>query len=168
MNKSPTTPADTGGAQARHCADSCTACKSGCANIQRNTVQREIILQTVRSLHNHPTAEALYRRVAESHPHISRATVYRNLKTLSDAGLVNHVRMYDGADRYDFQTHQHYHFQCERCGGVFDIDVKPDADFTAAIADTAGFEIHACQTVFSGFCPDCKAAGAPFSAEESR
>ena len=45
----------------------------------RNTVQRQIVLQAVRSLHDHPTADSVYAVIAAEHPSISKATVYRNL-----------------------------------------------------------------------------------------
>ncbi|WP_419550310.1 transcriptional repressor, partial [Paratractidigestivibacter faecalis] len=43
----------------------------------RNTVQREIILEELRGLANHPTADEVYESVHAKHPSISKATVYR-------------------------------------------------------------------------------------------
>ena len=45
----------------------------------RNTVQRQIVLQAVLRMHDHPTADTVYAAVAAEHPSISKATVYRNL-----------------------------------------------------------------------------------------
>ena len=52
----------------------------------RNTVQRQIVLQAVRSLHDHPTADSVYAVIAAEHPSISKATVYRNLNQLALQG----------------------------------------------------------------------------------
>ena len=41
----------------------------------RNTIQRQIVLQAVNQLHNHPTADAIYAFIAAQHPTISKATV---------------------------------------------------------------------------------------------
>ena len=49
----------------------------------RNTIQRQIVLQAVNQLHNHPTADAIYAFIAAQHPTISKATVYRNLNQLA-------------------------------------------------------------------------------------
>ena len=52
----------------------------------RNTLQRRLVLETVRRMRNHPTAEEIYLAIAAENPLISEATVYRNLKLLSEQG----------------------------------------------------------------------------------
>lgn len=52
----------------------------------RNTVQRQIVLQAVLRMHDHPTADTVYAAVAADHPSISKATVYRNLNQLASQG----------------------------------------------------------------------------------
>ena len=54
----------------------------------RNTKQRAVVLDAVRSLHNHPTSADIYDVVHRDYPNVSRATVYRNLSVLSDRGEV--------------------------------------------------------------------------------
>lgn len=51
---------------------------------QRNTRQRQLVLDTVRSRRDHPTAEQIYQSVHQVDAHISRGTVYRNLNLLCD------------------------------------------------------------------------------------
>ena len=89
----------------------------------RNTIQRALVLEAVRSLHNHPTSADVYEVVREKHPNISRATVYRNLGVLANRGEVLRVEVPNGADRYDFLNRPHYHAKCRVCGGVFDVDM---------------------------------------------
>ena len=48
----------------------------------RNTLQREIVHQTILSMQGHVTADMVYERIHAAHPSISRATVYRNLRML--------------------------------------------------------------------------------------
>ena len=57
----------------------------------RNTIQRQLVLDTVRSMHNHPDAEQVYSEIVKEHPHISKATVYRNLNLLSEQGQIKKV-----------------------------------------------------------------------------
>ena len=52
----------------------------------RNTIQRQIVLQAVNQMHNHPTADAIYAVIAAQHPTISKATGYRNLNQLAAQG----------------------------------------------------------------------------------
>ena len=54
--------------------------------IKRNTVQSQIILETVQKMHSHVTAEEVFMQIQNSHPNISRATVYRNLNILYEEG----------------------------------------------------------------------------------
>ena len=49
--------------------------------------------------------------MARSHPTVSKATVYRNLGSLSEDGLLRHIKMPGGADRFDhmlFGTPSHH------------------------------------------------------------
>ena len=57
----------------------------------RNTIQRQIVLQAVNQMHNHPTADAIYAVIAAQHPTISKATVYRNLNQLAAQGEILRV-----------------------------------------------------------------------------
>ena len=50
----------------------------------RNTLQRRLVLETVQRMHNHPTAEEIFREISSENTLISKATVYRNLKILSE------------------------------------------------------------------------------------
>ena len=80
---------------------------------KRNTIQKQLVLDAVFRLANHPTAEEVYAEVARSHPTVSKATVYRNLGSLSEDGLLRHIKMPGGADRFDHMLLEHR----ERCAG---------------------------------------------------
>ena len=124
----------------------------------RNTVQRALVLDAVRSLHNHPTSADVYEVVRAQHPNISRATVYRNLSVLAAKGDIIRVEMADGADRYDFRNTPHCHATCRACGGVFDVEVSASFDPTADVSDAHGFAIEGCDVMFEGLCPACQAS----------
>lgn len=83
---------------------------------KRNTIQKQLVLDAVFRLANHPTAEEVYAEVARSHPTVSKATVYRNLGSLSEDGLLRHIKMPGGADRFDHMLLEHHHIICTRCG----------------------------------------------------
>ena len=125
----------------------------------RNTLQRELVLQAVQGMSNHPTAEEIYGRVALRHPHISRATVYRNLSVLARQGQVRRVSHLDAADRFDFTLAPHYHFRCTRCGGVFDMDLSYKEGLIAEVPNAAGHSIEDVEITFTGICAECKQLG---------
>lgn len=83
---------------------------------KRNTIQKQLVLDAVFRLANHPTAEEVYAEVARSHPTVSKATVYRNLGSLSEDGLLRHIKMPGGADRFDHMLLEHHHIICTQCG----------------------------------------------------
>lgn len=124
--------------------------------IKHNTIQRALVLAAVRRLQNHATADEIYRAVRLEHPNISRATVYRDLNQLSEAGEIRKLGIPGGADRYDHRLNDHYHFKCERCGRVFDVDMEYIENLCERVRDAHGFEYSAYDIVFRGLCPDCQ------------
>lgn len=131
----------------------------GTAVPTRNTIQRALVLEAVRSLHNHPTSADVYDVVRKKHPNISRATVYRNLGVLSDQGEVLRVEVPNGADRYDFFREPHYHAKCRVCGQIFDVNMPYHVDLASEIVDDHGFHIEGHEIIFDGVCADCQASG---------
>lgn len=57
----------------------------------RYSKQRELVLQKVEQLCDHPTAEEIFDLAAKECPGLSLGTVYRNLNSLVDAGRVRRV-----------------------------------------------------------------------------
>ena len=111
----------------------------------RNTRQRALVLEAVRSLHNHPTSADVYDAVREKHPSISRATVYRNLNVLTEQGEVLHIPVAGDC---------HYHAICRECGVVYDVEM-PSEGLLSSVRDTHGFLIEGFDIIFNGLCPDC-------------
>jgi len=122
----------------------------------RNTVQRQIVLQAVRQLRDHPTADAVYEAVTAQHPSISKATVYRNLHQLAAQGEIRQVAVPNGADRFDFRTEDHYHVCCNECGAVFDVRMRQFDDLIGRVEDSSGVEIRRYEILFEGICPACR------------
>lgn len=88
--------------------------------------QRELILQYVRSVKSHPTAEKVYKHIRMENPNISLGTVYRNLDFLSDLGSIKRIGISEGKDRFDGDVTSHYHAICVKCGSIDDIHINVD------------------------------------------
>lgn len=125
------------------------------AKLQRDTRQRRIVYDAVMRHWDHPCADTIYMDVHARDSKISKATVYRNLKVLSENREILHVKV-PGADRYDRTLKNHYHVICTRCGAVADAPVAYLAENDARTAEETGFLISRHQTVFEGICPDCR------------
>ena len=124
--------------------------------LRRNTVQRGLVLEAVNRLCCHATAEEIYDVISKEHPSVSRGTVYRNLKQLSDSGEIRRLEVPGGADRYDHRPHPHYHARCLSCGRVFDVEMDYMQDLEKRVRDAHGFEISGHDIMFSGVCPGCR------------
>ena len=86
----------------------------------RYSKQRELVMQTVQALCDHPTAEEIYDAAVKECPGLSLGTVYRNLNSLVDAGRVRRVSIPGKADRFDHTLPWHSHLYCTVCGSVTD------------------------------------------------
>lgn len=128
--------------------------KQAATKQRRETKQRQIVLETVMSHHDHPCAEIIYEEVNKLDDRISRGTVYRNLNCLADDGKICHVRV-PGADRYDSRTDLHYHLICMQCGKVVDVPMDYQEDIDLRTAAKTGYKVARHRLVVEGLCPDC-------------
>lgn len=124
---------------------------------RRNTIQKELVLQTVQGLKRHLTAEEVYEFIKKDHPTIGKGTVYRNLGILAEEGAIRKVEVPDGPDRFDFTLKNHYHVECIRCGEIFDVDMDEVTDLSERIHDTHGMQFLNYDIFFKGICPACRA-----------
>ena len=124
--------------------------------MKRNTIQRSLVFEAVNKLQCHATADEIYEAIVTEHPNVSRATVYRNLKLLSEIGYIRRIEIPGGADRFDHQCHDHCHVKCEKCGRVFDVDMEFITGFEKNIKDDHGFMFTGYDILFRGVCPDCQ------------
>lgn len=122
---------------------------------KRNTIQRSLVLDAVRSMHTHPTSAEVYEEVRKAHPSISRATVYRNLAVLSETGEICRVQVPGGADHFDFRGDTHCHGICRVCGAVCDVEVDASSVVERHVSDAHGFTVEGYSLVFSGLCEQC-------------
>jgi Fur family peroxide stress response transcriptional regulator len=124
--------------------------------MQRETKQREAILRVLRNTRTHPTADWIYEEVKKEIPNISKGTVYRNLSVLREAGQVSELNMDGTVSRFEIKQEIHYHFRCERCGRVIDVDEPVDRELDKRVANKTGLKISSHQLEFRGLCCDCQ------------
>lgn len=138
---------------------------------QRNTRQRQLILDELRKLTSHPTATMLYDIVRRRLPRISLGTVYRNLEQMAAAGMVRKIETAGGPARYDGSIHEHDHIRCVRCGRVDDLPAVPLDKMIPPGQDWVGYRVLDRRVEFLGVCPVCLGAVAeatPSPAEDGK
>ncbi|MCL1985422.1 MAG: transcriptional repressor, partial [Betaproteobacteria bacterium] len=116
--------------------------------------QRTIILEELRKVVTHPTADEVYTLVRRRLPRISLGTVYRNLDLLAEQGRITKIEFAGNSKRFDANTHHHQHAHCRKCGRVADIMPSvPVPDIH--LVTLAGFTITAARLEFDGLCDEC-------------
>ena len=62
---------------------------------RRNTFQRQLIMEIICNVDNHPTADEIYQQILLRYSNISKATVYRNLNLLAEMGMIKKIECPD-------------------------------------------------------------------------
>ena len=122
----------------------------------RNTKQRSIILEELRKVKSHPTADELYMMVRKRIPKISLGTVYRNLENLAEAGIILKLEYSEGQKRFDGNTMPHTHFRCTECSSVEDIPFNVNIpEINKRLTWTKTHEVEGARLEYFGLCPEC-------------
>ncbi|MGH2566782.1 MAG: Fur family transcriptional regulator [Bacteroidota bacterium] len=127
----------------------------------KRSKQREKIYQVLLRTRSHPTAEWVYEKVRVQIPRISLGTVYRNLHVLKEHGKVLELDFGEGFSRYDAFVDPHYHFLCESCGTVSDLEIPPQNDLHDRLRHSVKGTIRSHRLDFYGTCSACLDKEAP-------
>lgn len=124
---------------------------------ERKTIQCALVLETVKKLKRHVTADEVFEEIVKEYPNIGRGTVYRNLQRLSEKGEIRKIEVPEGADCYDHILQPHYHIRCTKCGEMFDVDMPYIKNLEENVKDFHGFSEVSYDIIFKGICPTCRA-----------
>ncbi len=120
------------------------------------TPQRLAVYRALLESEEHPTPEALFRRVREEMPSLSLATIYKALHALEKLGVVRELTSATHGRRFDANVERHHHLLCTRCRKVADYyDRRLDA--LRPPRRVAGFTPHGVSVQIVGLCGECSA-----------
>ena len=122
---------------------------------QRNTPQRQLILNAVKARCDHPGADQIYHDVRTVNNKISRGTVYRNLYFLAQQGEIHQVKL-PHMDRFEDRLDKHYHIRCTECGALCDVPMDYISELDDQVKEKTGFTVEGHSVTFEGLCPDCQ------------
>ncbi len=122
--------------------------------IQRNTAQKSFILDYLKSVKNHPTAETVYKEVRKKLPTISQGTVYRVLNNFKNKGEVLSIDTKVNV-HFDANVSDHAHFICENCGNVYDVISECSKCGILKTKKTKVGKINSYKINFYGTCNKC-------------
>jgi Fur family peroxide stress response transcriptional regulator len=121
------------------------------------THQRQLIYETLMSLTGHPSPEMVYERVRRKIPSISLATVYKNLHTFVERGVLREVSLHHGSLRVDANHEPHHHAVCMKCKSIVDIQEEALTPIRLRGAPPAGFQVERFAVDVLGICAACAA-----------
>jgi Fur family ferric uptake transcriptional regulator len=108
----------------------------------RMTGQRRVIARVLSESHDHPDAEELHRRAAAIDPHISIATVYRTVRLLEEAGILERHDFRDGRSRYEEAPDVHHdHLIDVQSGKVIEFQNDQIEELQRMVAEKLGYKL---------------------------
>ena len=137
----------------------------------RRTQQRDRIAEEVFSKNDHFTAEELFERVRRNNTGISRATVYRTLSLLGEAGLLKEIDLGEQETTYDPNFHDkpsHNHLVCKDCGKVLEFEDSGIDTLNDCVARRLGFRPLEHSLKIEASCEQLRLKGRCSSLIESR
>jgi len=124
------------------------------------TPQRKAIFDVIKNSSDHPTAADVIDRLAKEGQHFAYGTVYNSLKYLTEAGLIHELKLGDAASRYDGNTNDHHHLQCQICGRIDEVGHLLPSQWLKNIEVETDYTIQSNQVILKGICKSCRESGA--------
>lgn len=124
----------------------------------RVTDVREAIVRAALAREGHFDIEELTQDVQAQGMDASRATVYRALPLLMEAGIIQPTMVSGEKRRYEaaFGHEHHDHLVCSRCGKVVEFHFEAFEMLQHDLAAKYGFELTAHFHELIGVCADCR------------
>ena len=129
---------------------------------EKLTEQRRVLVRHIFDNHKHFDADELVADLRAAGRQASRATVYRTLRLLVEAGLLRELRLTNRtAYEHDFGYPSHDHMHCTECGHVFEFRNEEIRNLREAISLDQGFRAAGHRFIISGVCKACSRARSP-------
>ena len=127
----------------------------------RMTGEREALVRAALGRRRHFTLEELVEEAVGHDARASRATVYRSLPILIEAGILQPVLVSDEPRRFELALgrRHHDHLLCRSCGRVVEFRSSAIEDLQLRVAARHGFRLTSHVHELVGDCADCRRAG---------
>jgi len=122
------------------------------------TFQRMTILAAIDEM-GHANVDEIYERVLLSHPTLSLATIYKNIVTMVEQGVLVEVPIAGKKSKYELKKQEHVHLICVECGSVVDEEMQGVVmEATHKVAEHSSFKLKERTINLYGVCDQCQMA----------
>jgi Fur family ferric uptake transcriptional regulator len=123
------------------------------------THQREAIAMALFESEHHLSVDDLADHLRERSEHVGKATIYRTLNLLVQAGLARELDFSEGFKRYEHQAGdtRHDYLICTSCGKVARFQRGAVDRVQEEVAGELGFTVQSRTLKIYGLCSDCQA-----------
>lgn len=129
------------------------------AKPQRYTDQQRDLVRHIFGKHNHFDAEGLIDDLKAAGLRISRATIYRTLVKLVEAGMLRRMDINDRSFyEHDYGYPQHEHLVCETCGKMIEFQHPQVEAILSEVCSAHGFLMNNHTFLVRGVCLECNRA----------
>jgi Fur family ferric uptake transcriptional regulator len=126
---------------------------------QRYTEQQRDMVRYIFSQHNHFDADQLIDAMKQAGFRVSRATVYRTLAKLVDAGLLRRLEIGPRVSyEHDYGYPQHEHLRCGLCGKMIEFQCPTLEAIIREVCRQHNFQASGHTFVIRGNCSECNRA----------
>ncbi len=134
----------------------------------KRSSKRDFIVNVFLRQEGHLTADNLVALIRREDQRISRATIYRTLQWMVDAGIARKVDFGEGKFRFEhsYRHPRHFHLICKTCNRSFEFLSSDIEALIEEVAAARGFTPRQSVLQIHGTCEACR-TGKPVEAEGS-
>jgi len=135
----------------------------------KRSSKREQIVNVFLRQEGHLSADDLVDIIRRDDRRVSRATVYRTLQWMVDAGIARKVDFGEGRSRFEHSYRQprHFHLICQTCHRSFEFLSSDVETLVEEVAASRSFEPNHTVVQIFGTCEDCRSGKAGTAPDDS-
>jgi Fur family transcriptional regulator, ferric uptake regulator len=129
----------------------------------KRSSKRDLIVTVFLRQEGHLSADDLVALAKREDPRISRATVYRTLQWMVDAGVARKVDFGEGRFRFEhsYRHPRHFHLICKDCNRSYEFLSSDIESLVEEVAAARGFQARQSVVQIYGTCDACRTGRPP-------